>query len=71
VEARNLAPLPADVDHIVAAALPIAGLTAWQGLIDHARLTTGQTPKGACRYVRAFCARLGRGSRCSAWQPVS
>ena len=30
VEARNLAPLPADVDHIVAAALPISGLTAWQ-----------------------------------------
>ena len=43
VEARNLAPLPADVDHIVAAALPISGLTAWQGLFDHAGLTTGQT----------------------------
>lgn len=43
VEARNLAPLPADIDHITAAALPISGLTAWQALIDHARLTTGQT----------------------------
>ncbi|MFJ9097619.1 NADP-dependent oxidoreductase [Streptomyces sp. NPDC102405] len=43
VEARNLAPLPADVDHTVAAALPISGLTAWQGLFDHARLATGQT----------------------------
>ena len=43
LEARNLAPLPTDVDHVVAAALPISGLTAWQGLIDHARLTTGQT----------------------------
>jgi NADPH:quinone reductase-like Zn-dependent oxidoreductase len=42
VEARNLAPLPADIDHTVAAAVPISGLTAWQGLIDHARLTTGQ-----------------------------
>ena len=39
VEARNLAPLPADVDHTVAAALPISGLTAWQGLFDHGRLT--------------------------------
>ena len=38
VEARNLAPLPADVDHVTAAALPISGLTAWQALIDHARL---------------------------------
>ena len=43
VEARNLAPLPADVDYTVAAALPISGLTAWQGLIDHARLATDQT----------------------------
>jgi NADPH:quinone reductase-like Zn-dependent oxidoreductase len=43
VEARNLAPLPADIDHTVAAALPISGLTAWQGLFDHARLRTGQT----------------------------
>ena len=38
VEARNLAPLPADIDHTVAAALPISGLTAWQALIDHAHL---------------------------------
>jgi NADPH:quinone reductase-like Zn-dependent oxidoreductase len=43
VEARNLAPLAADVDHTVAAALPISGLTAWQGLFDHAGLVTGQT----------------------------
>ena len=43
VEARNLAPLPMDIDHVVAAALPISGLSAWQGLFDHGRLTTGQT----------------------------
>jgi NADPH:quinone reductase-like Zn-dependent oxidoreductase len=43
VEARNLAPLPADIDHTVAAALPISGLTAWQGLFDHARIMSGQT----------------------------
>ncbi|WP_328419327.1 NADP-dependent oxidoreductase [Streptomyces sp. NBC_00443] len=43
VEARNLAPLPADVDHLTAAGLPISGLTAWQGLFDHAHLTTGQS----------------------------
>ncbi|MCE7002271.1 NADP-dependent oxidoreductase [Kibdelosporangium philippinense] len=43
VEARNLAPLPADVDHTVGAALPISGLTAWQALFDHAQLKPGQT----------------------------
>jgi NADPH:quinone reductase-like Zn-dependent oxidoreductase len=43
VEARNLAPLPADIDHVTAAALPISGVTAWQALLDHARLAPGQT----------------------------
>ncbi|MFG1813493.1 NADP-dependent oxidoreductase [Kribbella sp. NPDC049174] len=43
VEARNLAPLPTDVDHVTAAALPISGLTAWQAFFDHAHLKAGQT----------------------------
>ncbi|MEU6250538.1 NADP-dependent oxidoreductase [Glycomyces sp. NPDC047010] len=43
VEARNLAPLPADIDFTTGASLPISGLTAWQGLFDHGRLRTGQT----------------------------
>src|ERR671937_787355 len=38
VEARNLAPLPGDVDFSVGASLPISGLTAWQGLFDHGHL---------------------------------
>jgi NADPH:quinone reductase-like Zn-dependent oxidoreductase len=43
VEARNLAPLTAGIDPIVAAALPISGLTAWQGLFTHGQLEAGQT----------------------------
>jgi NADPH:quinone reductase-like Zn-dependent oxidoreductase len=43
VEARNLAPLPGDVDFTVGASLPISGLTAWQGLFDHGRLRPGQS----------------------------
>ena len=43
VEARNLAPLPAGIDHVAAAALPMPGLTAWQGLFDHGHLASGQT----------------------------
>ena len=42
VEARNLAPLPGDVDFTVGASLPISGLTAWQGLVAHGRLRAGQ-----------------------------
>ena len=62
VEARNLAPLPADVEHTVAAAVPIAGLTAWQGLFDHARLMAGQTVlvTGAAGGVGSMAVQLAR-----------
>ncbi|MCE7010169.1 NADP-dependent oxidoreductase [Kibdelosporangium philippinense] len=62
VEARNLAPLAADIDHTVAAALPISGLTAWQGLFDHARLMTGQTVlvHGAAGGVGSVAVQLAR-----------
>ncbi|MFI7389938.1 NADP-dependent oxidoreductase [Streptomyces tendae] len=62
VEARNLAPLPADVDHTVAAALPVSGLTAWQGLFDHGRLTAGQTVviHGAAGSVGSVAVQLAR-----------
>src|SRR5438105_8370971 len=43
VEARNLAPLPGDVDFTLGASLPISGLTAWQGLLEHGRLQAGQS----------------------------
>jgi NADPH:quinone reductase-like Zn-dependent oxidoreductase len=61
-EARNLAPLPADVDHTVAAALPISGLTAWQGLFDHGRLAAGQTVliHGAAGSVGSIAVQLAR-----------
>jgi NADPH:quinone reductase-like Zn-dependent oxidoreductase len=62
VEARNLAPLPADVDHVTAAALPISGLTAYQALFDHAHLTVGQTVliHGAAGGVGSLAVQLAR-----------
>lgn len=39
---RHFARKPATVDHITAAALPLAGLTAWQALVDTAQLAPGQ-----------------------------
>jgi NADPH:quinone reductase-like Zn-dependent oxidoreductase len=41
--AEVLAPKPAGLSHEQAAALPIAGLTAWQALFDTAGLESGQT----------------------------
>jgi NADPH:quinone reductase-like Zn-dependent oxidoreductase len=62
VEARNLAPLSADIDHALAAALPISGLTAWQGLFDHAHLVAGQTVlvHGAAGAVGSLAVQLAR-----------
>jgi NADPH:quinone reductase-like Zn-dependent oxidoreductase len=38
---RQLARKPATLDHVQAAALPLAALTAWQGLVDLAKIGEG------------------------------
>ncbi|HEY8949956.1 MAG TPA: NADP-dependent oxidoreductase [Rhizomicrobium sp.] len=60
IEARNLAPLPGDVDFTVGASLPISGLTAWQGLFDHGRLRAGQSviAHGAAGAVGSMVTQL-------------
>jgi NADPH:quinone reductase-like Zn-dependent oxidoreductase len=40
--AADLAPKPASVDHLEAAAVPLGALTAWQALHQHAQLQPGQ-----------------------------
>ena len=62
VEARNLAPLPGDVDFTVGASLPISGLTAWQGLFQHGRLQAGQSvlAHGAAGAVGTMVTQLAR-----------
>jgi NADPH:quinone reductase-like Zn-dependent oxidoreductase len=62
MEARNLAPLPGDVDFVVGASLPISGLTAWQGLFDHGRLRAGQSvlAHGAAGAVGSIVVQLAR-----------
>jgi NADPH:quinone reductase-like Zn-dependent oxidoreductase len=62
VEARNLTPLPGDVDFTVGAALVMPGLTAWQGLFDHGRLRAGQSVlvHGAAGVVGSMASQLAR-----------
>jgi NADPH:quinone reductase-like Zn-dependent oxidoreductase len=62
IEARNLAPLPGDVDFSVGASLPISGLTAWQGLFQHGRLQSGQSvlAHGAAGAVGTMVTQLAR-----------
>jgi NADPH:quinone reductase-like Zn-dependent oxidoreductase len=62
VEARNLAPLPGDVDFTVGAGVAMTGLTAWQGLFDHGRLRAGDTVlvHGAAGAVGSMATQLAR-----------
>ncbi len=62
IEARNLAPLPGDVDFTVGASLPISGLTAWQGLFQHGHLQAGQSvlAHGAAGAVGTMVTQLAR-----------
>jgi NADPH:quinone reductase-like Zn-dependent oxidoreductase len=62
VEARNVARKPQTVDHVHAAAVPRAGLTAWQALFDHGKLGKGQTVviHGAGGAVGSTAVQLAR-----------
>jgi len=62
IEARNLAPLPGDVDFTVGASLPVSGLTAWQGLFQHGHLRAGQSvlSHGAAGAVGSIVTQLAR-----------
>ena len=62
VEARNLAPLPGDIDFTVGASVAMPGLTAWQGLFEHGRLQAGQSilVHGAAGAVGSMVAQLAR-----------
>src|SRR5688500_5936004 len=62
IEARNVAPLPGDLDFAAGASLPISGLTAWQGLFQHGRLQAGQSvlAHGAAGAVGTMVTQLAR-----------
>jgi NADPH:quinone reductase-like Zn-dependent oxidoreductase len=62
VPAADLAGRPATVGHVNAAALPLAGLTAWQALVVHAGVRAGQRVliHGGAGGVGALASQLAR-----------
>jgi NADPH:quinone reductase-like Zn-dependent oxidoreductase len=60
--ARDMALKPSSLDHVQAAALPIAALTAWQALFDVANLSAGQTVliHGAAGGVGHYAVQLAK-----------
>jgi NADPH:quinone reductase-like Zn-dependent oxidoreductase len=62
VEACYLTPLPDDVEFTSGAALVMPGLTAWQVLFEHGRLTAGQSVLvyGVAGVVGSMASQLAR-----------
>jgi NADPH:quinone reductase-like Zn-dependent oxidoreductase len=62
VPADVLAPKPERLSHVEAAALPMGGLTAWQGLFVHGQLTEGErvVVTGASGGVGHIAVQLAR-----------
>ena len=60
--ANELAPKPNALDHVQSAAIPMTGLTAWQGLFDHGHLKAGQRVliHGAAGGVGHIAVQLAR-----------
>jgi len=60
VRAASLAPKPTSLDHVHSAAVPLSGLTAWQALFDHARLSKGDRVliHGAAGGVGSFAVQF-------------
>jgi NADPH:quinone reductase-like Zn-dependent oxidoreductase len=60
----EIASKPQSIDHEYAAGVPMAGLTAWQALFDHAHLSSKDTIliHGAAGGVGSFAVQLARWS---------
>jgi NADPH:quinone reductase-like Zn-dependent oxidoreductase len=58
----DLALKPKSIDHVHAAAIPLAGLTAWQALFDAGKLSAGQTVliHGAAGGVGSFAVQFAK-----------
>jgi len=62
IRAADLAPKPQSLNFEQAAAVPLAGLTAWQALFDHAQIEKGQRVliHGAAGGVGAYAVQLAK-----------
>jgi NADPH:quinone reductase-like Zn-dependent oxidoreductase len=71
VPAAVLAPKPRALTHLESAALPLPGLSAWQGLFDHGRLREGERVRvlGETGGVGHLAVQLARGRVAGTDQP--
>lgn len=71
VPASVLAPRPRTLTHVESAALPLPGLSAWQGLFDHGQLGEGERVRvlGQTGGVGHLAIQLARGQLASEEEP--
>jgi len=71
VPASVLAPRPRTLTHVESAALPLPGLSAWQGLFDHGQLGEGERARvlGQTGGVGHLAIQLARGRLASEEEP--
>ena len=62
VEKSELAPKPDNLSHVEAASVPLAALTAWQGMLDHGHLQSGERVliHGAAGGVGHFAVQIAK-----------
>lgn len=62
IKSSEVAYKPRSIDHVTAAAVPLAGLTAWQALFDHGKLEHGQKVLiiGASGGVGSFAVQFAK-----------
>jgi NADPH:quinone reductase-like Zn-dependent oxidoreductase len=67
VSSTVLAPRPGNLTHVESAALPLAGLSAWQGIFEHGALREGESVRvlGATGGVGHLAVQLVRGQLAS------
>lgn len=70
VPVDQLAAKPASIDHVAAASVPLGALTAWQALVDHAKVIAGQSVlvHGGAGGVGSYAVQLAahRGAKVTA-----
>jgi len=62
VQSKEISAKPKNLDHLHSAVIPLAGLTAWQGVFDHGKLQAGQKIliHGASGGVGVFAVQLAK-----------
>lgn len=70
---ENLARMPENTSAIDAAGIPLAGLTAYQALVDMANIQEGQTVfvNGGSTSVGIFAIQIAKAKGCKVWASAS